>query len=43
MCEHNELFQSVRQALYESFPSRADALFNLLAYLLTTYRKLSKF
>ena len=30
MREHNELFQAVRQALYESFPSRADALFDLL-------------
>ena len=30
MSEHIELFQAVRQALHDSFPRRADALFNLL-------------
>jgi len=30
MVEHSKLFNDIRQALYDSFPLRADALFNLL-------------
>ena len=30
MCEHSELLKAIRQAIYDSFPFRADALFNLL-------------
>lgn len=30
MSENSELFKATRQALYTTFPSRADALFNLL-------------
>ena len=29
MVEHSKLFNDIRQALYDSFPLRADALFNL--------------